>query len=85
VVAGIFNFSLGKLFVFHSKKSAIWEFGKYLLTVIVLGFISFELIDVMVQNLHLNVYLSKILAETGLFLVSFAIQRTFVFSSGKDE
>jgi putative flippase GtrA len=85
VVAGLFNFSLGKLFVFQSKSSATWEFLKYILTVIVLGFISFELIDLMVQNLNLNVYFSKILAETGLFLVSFAIQRTFVFSSSKDE
>jgi glycosyltransferase involved in cell wall biosynthesis len=85
VVAGFFNFSLGKLFVFHSKSSAIWEFGKYILTVLVLGLISFELIDVITENLHLNVYVSKIIAETGLFLVSFAIQRTFVFSTSKDE
>ena len=85
VVAGLFNFSLGKLFVFQSKSSVTWEFFKYILTVIILGFISFELIDVMVQNLNLNVYISKILAETGLFLVSFALQRTFVFGSSKNE
>jgi len=85
VVAGLFNFSLGKLFVFQSKSSATWELFKYILTVIILGLISFELIDVMVQNLNLNVYLSKILAETGLFLVSFALQRTFVFGSSKHE
>jgi putative flippase GtrA len=85
IVAGLFNFSLGKLFVFQSKSSAPWEFFKYILTVIILGLISFELIDIMVQSLNLNVYLSKIIAETALFLVSFAIQRTFVFSTSKDE
>lgn len=84
-IGGLFQFSLGKIFVFHSKSNAAWEFGKYLLTVIALGFISYELIDGLVTYLGINVYLSKILVETGLFLVSFALQRTFVFGASRND
>ena len=84
-IAGIFNFSLGKFFVFKSKKNFYYEFVKYVLTVATLGFISFELIHNLVKYADVNVYAAKIFTETGLFLISFALQRTFVFGSSKEK
>jgi hypothetical protein len=35
----------------------------------------------MVEYLHFNYYISKIITESLLFIVSFAIQKTLVFNS----
>lgn len=79
IIAGGFNFTFGKYYVFKSSNQLALEFAKYSITVLLLALLSFELIYFLINNFGLNVYISKILAETTLFILSFAIQRTFVF------
>jgi putative flippase GtrA len=43
--------------------------------------LSYVLITAMVDVLGLNVYVSKLIAETGLFAASFALQNLVVFSA----
>ena len=79
VVAGIFNFTMAKKYVFKSGEDTIPELLKYIITLIVLMLISVNLINFLVSAININVYVSKIISEIILFLLSFVIQRTVVF------
>jgi putative flippase GtrA len=79
-VAGTYNFSFGGRWVFRSTQHPVRRALKYALLVVVLMFISYGLLTPMVTYLGLSPYLSKILAEGAVFLLSFAAQSIFVYS-----
>ena len=81
IIAGIFQFTLGKYWVFKSSNRLAYEFVKYVLLVITLMILSYSLITPMVRYLNFSPYLSKIIAEGLIFLLSFAAQDVFVYSS----
>lgn len=81
LVAGIFQFTLGKYWVFKSASKATSEIIKYIVLVAVLMTLSYGLISPMVEYLNLSPYLAKIIAEGFIFLLSFAAQNLFVYSS----
>ena len=83
LVAGLFNFICSKYYVFKSKKYYFPELVKYIFTVAALATISYILIDTLTKDYGLTIVSSKLIAETGLFLASFAIQRTFIFGSSE--
>ncbi len=78
LVAGSFNFLCGKWYIFQSKQRILPEAVKFSFLVIGLGFIAYSLIDGLV-SLGMNVFFSKLLVETALFLLSFSAQRIFIF------
>jgi glycosyltransferase involved in cell wall biosynthesis len=78
-VAGTFNFIANRNVVFRSRGSVAAEALKYASLVIVLMSISYGLVTTMVTVLGFNVYVSKVLAEGGLFAASFALQNLVVF------
>lgn len=78
VVAGSFNFLCGKWYIFQSKQRILPEAVKFALLVVGLGCIAYSLIDGLV-GFGMNVFLSKLFVETGLFLLSFSAQRIFIF------
>lgn len=80
-VAGTFNFLCGKRYIFKSEQSIVPEATKFALLVFALGVISFTLIQLM-SNIGMNVFVSKVLVETALFLLSFSAQRILVFRQG---
>jgi glycosyltransferase involved in cell wall biosynthesis len=79
-LSGLFNFTVNRKLVFPSKSNLYTTLAKYVLLAIVLAYCSFLLITYFVW-LGMPVALAKPLAEGCLFLVSFSIQRSLVFST----
>ncbi len=78
-VALFVNFIVLKKFVFHSKEKIITIGMKYLLIVVISGFISSLAIEYFHNVLNLNIVLSKISAELLLYFGIFIAQKEFVF------
>jgi len=79
LVALFVNFVILKKFVFHSKEKIITIGMKYLLIVVISGFISSLAIEYFHNVLNLNIVLSKISAELLLYFGIFIAQKEFVF------
>lgn len=85
LLAGTFQFSLAKFWVFKSPEKAAGELLKYALLVTGLMLLSYGLIIPMVMYLDFNPYLSKVIAEGAVFLLSFAAQNLFVYAPKSTE
>ena len=82
--SSLVNFALNKKLVFHSQAgigSALW---KYYALAILLGVASYYAITAL-ASVGWNVLLAKVVVETILSLVSFSVQRTFVFAVPAEE
>lgn len=79
-VAGTFNFSYNRAFVFQSRGEFRHEAVKYTSLVFALMWVSYALLTVFVTYLGIQVYVAKLIADGTLFVASFAIQNLFVFS-----
>jgi putative flippase GtrA len=78
-LSSLVNFALNKKFVFQSEgglRSALW---RYYLLVLAIGGLSYGSIFALHRYLHWNVFAAKIMVDVLLSLVSFSVQRTFVF------
>ena len=84
-VAGTFNFTTSKYAVFRSSQNFKLELMKYVGLVIFLMLVSNAAIKSVVALTEMNVIVVKVLIETALFPISFAMQRLFVFSPKPDE
>jgi len=84
-VSSLANFFLNRRFVFDSRNGVASALVRYYGLVALIAAASYSGIQLLSQKLGMNVLLSKILVETLLSLVSFSIQRTFVFDSGARE
>lgn len=80
LIAGTFNFVLGKRWIFQSKAKIWPEALKFSALVLFLMGISYALVYAMVEKAGINVLLSKVVVEGSLFLLSFAAQRLLVFN-----
>ena len=80
LISGGVNYTMNKRGVFGSKEHVKQSLPKYILLAMVLAFCSYLVIEFLVYSLHLPVYLAKPLAEGLLFIASFSIQRSFIFS-----
>ena len=78
-VATLVNFTINRNFVFRHQEDKWPAFFKYVLLVIVMGAVSYSLINLLVRSTGMSVIGAKILAETALYLVNFATQRTLIF------
>lgn len=80
IAGGSFSFTVNKYVVFKSKKKQILgEALKFTLLVVLLGTIAIFLISA-IQRLGFGIFFSKMFAEGLLFVMSFTVQRIFVFS-----
>ncbi len=79
LAGGGFNFLVNKIIVFKSHKTYWIELIKYISLLLVLMLISYILTIAIMDYMHLNVYIAKIVAHVILFLMSFATQRVLVF------
>lgn len=73
------NFTLNKKYVFKHQEPNAAVFIKFVLLVAVMGWVSFSMIQFMVTHWGFAVIPAKILAESLLYLVNFATQRTLIF------
>jgi glycosyltransferase involved in cell wall biosynthesis len=81
VVAGLFNYYVGKTFVFKSKHHALRGLLAYTALVAALATISYFSISFMVSHTGIPPLLAKLLVESVIFFASFAIQRVYIFGS----
>lgn len=79
-LSSIVNFSLNRALVFRSGGSVPVALLRYYLLAVLLAALAYGSIKVASLTLGWNVVLSKIVFETLFSLVSFSVQRTFVFS-----
>ena len=85
VVSASINFYLNKKVVFQSEAPAPGLALKYVTLVAVSGLLSYALILLLHVGAGLPVLLSKILAETLVFLFNFTVQRDLVFTGRATE
>ena len=83
IVSASVNFTLNYKLVFKSKANVFLAILKYtLLALFILG-CGTLLISVLVKQAGINEYLAKIIVEVTMFIVSWTIQRLFVFRKNK--
>ena len=75
------SFWLSKNIVFHSRVHWLYAILKFAILVILLGFISYGMIQMFITSFGMNVIVAKILAELILFIASFSIQRSIIFDT----
>tara|TARA_B100000315_G_scaffold260886_1_gene326843 strand:+ start:879 stop:1910 length:1032 start_codon:yes stop_codon:yes gene_type:complete len=80
----IINYLMVKKLVFHSEELNKIAIPKYVMTVVVLGTISYGLIIAASEFLSLPVILAKIIVETIIFVSSFLVQRSLIFKEERD-
>jgi len=78
-LSSLVNFALNKKFVFQSSGSVTAALWRYYLLVAVIAGLSYGLIWTLSHRAHWNVFAAKVVVDGLLSLVSFAMQRTFVF------
>lgn len=83
VVAGTFNYTTSRRWVFNSNAPVGLELTKYCLLVILLMAVSWFLTESIYRFLGGHVLVAKATAETALFLTSFVVQNFTVFDKRK--
>jgi glycosyltransferase involved in cell wall biosynthesis len=79
------NFHINRLLVFRNRSAPLIPLLKYYLLVAALIPISYLCIGSLSKNLGWSVVVSKIVVETPLSVVSFLMQRNFVFKVAEDD
>lgn len=72
-------FFVTRQLVFHSEARLLVSLAKYLSLVLVMGFVSYNMLELLHSKAGLPILLAKLVAEGLLFLGNFAIQRDFIF------
>lgn len=86
VIGSLLNYIINKRLVFRSKSGVFSSLFKYYLFLVVLSLLSWLLIKTIMIQMGIRVIIAKILVESLLFILSFCIQREFVFvNRGKVE
>ncbi len=80
-IGPVVNYTINKSFVFHSKDRVLISLMKYYAFASIMAIIASGLINTVRNKFMISIMLSKILVETFLFLVSFTIQRDYIFDS----
>jgi len=79
ILSATFNFKLNHHLAFKSQNKLLPAAIKYAGLASFLGLIAYSLIT-FIHSFGINVYSSKIIAEIALFILSFTIQRLFIFN-----
>ncbi len=85
VAAVCFNYTMVRGSVFHSRQRHQTALPKYLLLVLASGTASYGGIRFLYDRLGVNPVAAKLLVETLLFFVNFAVQRLFIFNKPREE
>lgn len=75
---------VSRSFVFKSRKAFSEIFIKMFTLWLFLFGVSYGLMLLMVDQFGMNVYLSRILIDSALFIVNFLIQRSFIFQNPQE-
>jgi glycosyltransferase involved in cell wall biosynthesis len=85
VFALAFNYGLVRSSVFYTKQRHQSTLPKYIALTVGIGACSYAAITMLSRNYGVGVISAKLLVETFLFFVNFAIQRAFIFKAHEGE
>lgn len=85
ILAVIFNYSMVRASVFYSREQHLATLPKYLALVLASGAVSYGGIRYLSIAAGMNPVAAKLLVETLLFFVNFAVQRFFIFKPRDDQ
>jgi len=85
VVSVCFNYSMVRRSVFFSHQGHKAAFPKYLLLVVASGSVSYAGIAFLSGRFGVSAVAAKLLVETALFFVNFAVQRLLIFKPEAEE
>lgn len=80
IIAGSFNFIIGKKIVFKSSDNFIFQVISYVVLTIILMLVSMKLIEITSSYTGFNEIIVKPICELMIFSISFLIQRLFIFT-----
>ncbi len=80
VISSIFNFIVNRKMVFKSEEKGNSELIKYYTLCIIQMLTSALLVDILFGLIHINETIVKIMVDAILFVISFQIQREFIFN-----
>jgi putative flippase GtrA len=82
-LSSLVNFALNRRFVFRNRGSLVSALWRYYALVVVVAGLSYGLIWALTTRLRWNVFAAKLCVDITLSLVSFSVQRTFIFRRGE--
>ena len=85
LVSSLVNFFVNRKMVFHRKQGFTFSLVKYYILLCFMTALSYMFISLLHAKIGVSIPLSKIIAESTLFLISFSLQRNYVFSDLKNE
>ena len=84
IVAGSFNFFVGKMLVFKTKANLTFEITSYILLTIILMLLSMQAISILSHYSGISEVIIKPFCEGAIFAISFLVQRFFIFATKND-
>jgi glycosyltransferase involved in cell wall biosynthesis len=79
VISSVINFVLNKKLIFKSSGKFYKEIVHYTLLALFSIVLSYALVSALYHGIKLNIYASKILADTVIFLFNFFVQKLLIF------
>lgn len=79
VISSTFNYTLNKKMVFKDKKNVSKSIFKYYLLAICILVVNTSILYLLVNIAGFNKYLSKLIVELVLFLISYRVQKKYIF------
>lgn len=83
VVSAITNYEINRNMVFKSSTPVKTSALRYFLLAVFILFCNTGMLTLLTQYAGINTYIAKILTEISMFALSWAVQRTVVFSGAK--
>lgn len=84
IVAGSFNFFVGKILVFKTKANLKFEIISYIVLTIILMLLSMQSISILSHYSGISEVVIKPFCELAIFAISFLVQRFFIFTTKND-
>ena len=82
-ISGVFNFEMNRRVVFQKKGNVLRSGVQYLILAVCIYLLSTTLISGIYTLTHFNVYILKLFVDFCLFLISWAVQKHFIFQDEK--
>ena len=83
VISSCFNFTMNRRFVFRHKDKLLPAAIKYFTLAAFILAANTVLLNLLVDNVIHNEFISKIIVEALLFMISWVVQRSVVFKNRK--
>ncbi|MBQ6546585.1 MAG: bifunctional glycosyltransferase family 2/GtrA family protein [Bacilli bacterium] len=79
LISGTVNYTINKNIVFKSTKNSLLSAIYYIFLAIIILILNTLILKLLVTFIGINAYIAKILTELILFIISYTVQKRFVF------